>query len=212
MEDDKIRVVGNCLSDFDEADAWETEVVQNPYALLVGSDRKNKNVWRALLAYREYVSRASTPLSLVIVGSYSDQYKNMVRDTFGDLGALLQLEGYVASGRYSSLVAGCDGVIFPSLYEGYGIPVMEAVCAKKPVLVAENTVCAELAGAVAVIVDGLDIQSIAAGIHALQKNDPVVAEPLMTELRDQCTDCDIPAGKLQQALRLLLDNEEGKAA
>jgi glycosyltransferase involved in cell wall biosynthesis len=74
--------------------------------------------------------------------------------------------GYVDDAELAALYRGARCVAYPSLYEGFGIPVLEAMACGAPVVTSRGGACEEIAGGAATLVDPLDVASIAAGIEA----------------------------------------------
>ena len=64
----------------------------------------------------------------------------------------------------AELYRGARALVFPSLYEGFGLPVLEAMASGTPVVTSRGGATEEVAGGAAVLVDPLDVDSIAAGI------------------------------------------------
>ena len=74
---------------------------------------------------------------------------------------------------------GADCLVYPSLYEGFGIPVLEAMACGTPVVTSAGGATEEIAGGAAVLVDPLDVAAIAAGVEeALRRRDELRARGL----------------------------------
>ena len=69
-----------------------------------------------------------------------------------------------------SLIRGTKGVLFPSLYEGFGLPVLEAMSLGAPVLTSNQGSLPEVAGDAAIQVDPLSIEALASGLHEILTN------------------------------------------
>ena len=166
-----ISVVSNCLgSERTEALPTEDRVQFQDFLLLVGSDRKNKNVKRGIEGFCLY--RDANPQStvrLVVVGKYAEPFFQAVRARHSKHIEYLDLAGYVDDKQLEQYFNTCKAVVFPSLYEGFGIPAIEAISRGKPVLLGANTACAEVAGDFAVAVDATCVNRIADGISDLMK-------------------------------------------
>jgi glycosyltransferase involved in cell wall biosynthesis len=73
--------------------------------------------------------------------------------------------GEVPDEELAALYRGARCLAYPSLYEGFGIPVLEAMACGCPVVTSAGGACEEVAGGAAVLVDPLDVDAIAAGIE-----------------------------------------------
>ena len=73
--------------------------------------------------------------------------------------------GEVPDEELAALYRGAAALVFPSLYEGFGIPVLEAMASGAPVVTSRGGATEEVAGGAAVLVDPLDVGAIAAGIE-----------------------------------------------
>ncbi len=134
-----------------------------PYLLGVGDLRAKKNWQRLAQAWRA----AHTGHRLVIAGVDSGEGP--------ELRALgVELTGYVDDARLDALMRGAAALVHPSLYEGYGLVVAEALARGVPVAAAQNTALPEAGGDAAVYFDPLDVDAIGAAIGEVLARDPVV--------------------------------------
>lgn len=78
-----------------------------------------------------------------------------------------KLIGYVADEHMGPLLAGAEAFLFPTLYEGFGLPIIEALACGAPVLTSAATATQEVAGDAALLVDPNSAQDIASGIVRL---------------------------------------------
>jgi glycosyltransferase involved in cell wall biosynthesis len=81
----------------------------------------------------------------------------------------LQLD-YLPRPLLLSLISGAKAVLFPSLYEGFGLPVLEAMLLGTPVLTSTEGATAEIAGNAALLVNPYDVSGMAGGIRALDSD------------------------------------------
>jgi glycosyltransferase involved in cell wall biosynthesis len=79
----------------------------------------------------------------------------------------VRFAGYVADDDLPALLSGALGFVFPSLYEGFGMPVLEAMACGAPVLTSTSSALPEVAGDAALLVDPADTATIAAGLARL---------------------------------------------
>lgn len=128
---------------------------RGPYLLGVGDLRAKKN-WRRLAeAWRS----ARLPHRLVIAGA--DAGEGAALRALG-----VELTGWVGDRELDGLMRGADAVVHPSLYEGYGLVVVEAMARGVPVAAARGTSLPEAGGSAAVYFDPLDVEDMAAAIRA----------------------------------------------
>jgi glycosyltransferase involved in cell wall biosynthesis len=140
-----------------------------PYFLAVGGVSPRKNSLRLLEAFRRW--KASSPARgryrLVITGtsrySLSDP---RVRERFGPD---VELVGHVDTNRLKELYRGATALLYPSLYEGFGLPILEAMACGTPVLTSTTGAAPEVAGEAAILVDPLDTVSIVEGISTISQ-------------------------------------------
>ena len=141
------------------------------YLLFVGSLNPRKNVSRLLDAYEQYRRRVDDPLPLVLAGSQRDVFAAVDRPPIDDVHAL----GFVPDAQRNWLYHNATALLFPSLYEGFGLPIIEAMDCATPVLTSNVGAMAEVADDAAVLVDPTDTDAIAAGIERIATDDSLRA-------------------------------------
>ena len=144
--------------------------IQGDYLLYLGTLQPRKNLPRLIEAF----ARANLPWSpserrgfqLVLAGKKGWDYDTLLRlvNRLG-LQDRVIFPGYIAPEDKAALLSGAKALVFPSLYEGFGIPILEAMVCGVPVLTSHVSSLPEVAGDAAVLVDPLDIDSIAAGLR-----------------------------------------------
>jgi len=133
------------------------------YVLCVCSLEPRKNLRRLLEAWSRMPARPAN-LHLVLAGAKGNIFHDL---EFDAAPANVQLAGYVGDDLLPALYAGAEFFAFPSLYEGFGLPVLEAMASGTPVLCSNSTSLPEVAGDAAVLVDPLQVESIAAALQRL---------------------------------------------
>lgn len=142
-----------------------------PYILFVGMLEPRKNVPSLIKAFAAIKNKQNH--MLVIVGKKGWQY-----DKIFDWVQKLKLEqqvvftGYVPDEHLSALYSGATCFVYPSFYEGFGIPIIEAMACGCPVITSNNSSMEEIAGDAAILVDPYDVQTITRAIETyLYNND-----------------------------------------
>jgi glycosyltransferase involved in cell wall biosynthesis len=133
------------------------------YILCVGSLEPRKNL-RRLLAAWQLVQPKLDGLSLVIAGAKGRVFRDA---GLSQSPAGVHLAGYLTDELLPAVYAGAEMFVYPSLYEGFGLPVLEAMTSGLPVITSRGTALAEVAGDAAAAVDPLSIESIAAGMEGM---------------------------------------------
>jgi glycosyltransferase involved in cell wall biosynthesis len=134
-----------------------------PYLLYVGSHKPHKNLPRLLSAYA--AAGVCNDVSFVLTGYPSAELQSQVK--------ALRIQEHVRFLRIADndslaqLYRGAAGLLFPSLYEGFGLPPLEAMACGTPVMTSNVCSLPEVVGDAAVLVNPLDIDAIAAGIRKL---------------------------------------------
>ncbi len=145
-------------------DAPSPSGVDGPYLLFVGAFQARKNIPRLLEAYAR-VRQEIGSTRLVLVGPRQWAHPELERaaERLG-LGSALVRIGYVGEEHLVRLYRGATAAIVPSLYEGFGIPVLEAMASGAPVICSRATSLPEVAGEAALMIDPTSTDDIAAAI------------------------------------------------
>ena len=132
---------------------------RSPYVLAYGADDPRKNFRRLLEAWTE-VRRQLPGYTLKVFGRPSRLFGNtFVEDWTG-----VEILGYVPDEELPALYQQASLLVYPSLYEGFGLPVLEALVSGTPVVASDIEVFRELFDGSVIFVDPLDAHSIANGI------------------------------------------------
>lgn len=147
----------------------ELQIGSQPYILYVGSVEPKKNLARLLQAWSDIQHEVPDDIRLVVAGAS------------GNLGVFSRTElrvpprvsftGYVSDDSIPALYSGALLTAYPSLYEGFGLPPLEAMACGSPVLTSNITSLPEVVGDAALLVDPLRTSAIGEALLALIRND-----------------------------------------
>ena len=135
------------------------------YLLFVGAHDPKKNLKRVLQA----LTLASTRMPLVMVGPRGDEARAEAMQAGRKLerdGRLIDV-GYLPKRELGALYQGACGLVFPSVYEGFGVPPLEAMQHDCPVLASDRASLPEVCGEAALFTDPFNVEDIAARIDRL---------------------------------------------
>ena len=191
VPEEKIRVVPSAPNISEELTAFENMKakyrIEGPYILYVGNVEPRKNLVRLLDAFARLKARAGVPHRLVLAGGRGWNNEDFDRALAASpCRDDIVLTGYVSSGEKNALYRFADAFVFPSLYEGFGIPPLEAMHWGCPVVAADAASLPEVVGDAAALVDPLDAQSIAEGLRRVLE-DREYADRLREAGRRQAT-------------------------
>ncbi|GAB4200057.1 MAG: glycosyltransferase family 1 protein [Roseiflexaceae bacterium] len=155
--------------------------IAGPYVLYVGTVQPRKNLVRLIEAFAAVAGEAAPTTQLVIAGKRGWLTEAIERRA-AELGLAerVRFTGYVADADLPALISGAQVFALPSLYEGFGMPVLEAMACGTPVLAANSSALPEVAGDAALLADPTSVPAISAALARL------LAEPgLRAALRER---------------------------
>ncbi len=182
---DKIQVIyegwEHLESDENEMSAEEFPQFKN-YLFYVGTTRKHKNMKNMLKAFRITSEKLSANIKLVVSGNetYLDEEDKKNIAAINKTDKRIFFTGFVSKAVLEHLFKHSEAFIFPSLSEGFGIPVLESFYFKKPLLCSNTTSLPEIAGEAALYFDPESPQDIAAVICRFF-NNPGLAKELIAK-------------------------------
>ncbi|MBI4673041.1 MAG: glycosyltransferase family 4 protein [Chloroflexi bacterium] len=145
------------------------------FVLAVGNLQPRKNLERLMRAFAEAKRDADLPHKLVIVGQRLWRAAPIF-ETARELTDAVILTGYVAAEDLPLLYNAADIFAYPSLYEGFGLPVVEAMACGAPVLTSNVSCLPEIAGNAAHFIDPYDQTAIARALRRLATDDAYRSE------------------------------------
>jgi glycosyltransferase involved in cell wall biosynthesis len=150
--------------------------IEGPYVLSVGSLEPGKNRARLIRAVRD-ARDAGVDVTLAVAGqpAWRHEAEHDLADQVG-IGDRVRWLGYVPPDDLPALYSGAAVFAFPSLYEGFGLPVLEAMACGTPVLTSDVSATAEVAGDAALLVNPRSVTAISEGLRRLLEDDALRAQ------------------------------------
>ncbi|MBN1495209.1 MAG: glycosyltransferase family 4 protein [Spirochaetes bacterium] len=148
------------------------------YILTVCTLEPRKNLKALLAAYQKMPSRRNYQLVLVGMAGWSNAEFFREIET-SDVGDNVIFTGYIPSAELAPIYSGAEIFVFPTFYEGFGLPVLEAMQCGCPVITSNTSSIPEVAGDAAIMVDPNDTNALAAGMETLL-NSPTTRKNLST--------------------------------
>lgn len=147
----------------------------NRYFLFVGQRRPHKNIERIIKAYAIFKEKYSGhALKLIIGGSAYSNYEGPEKTVAAlNLGDDVHFIGYVKETEVASLYKHAECFLFPSLYEGFGLPILESMSLQTPVITSNVSSMPEIAGRAAITVDPHSVEDIARAMIDVVKSEPL---------------------------------------
>jgi len=149
----------------------------SPFFLFLGTLEPRKNLERLLRAFA--VVGNDIPHNLVIAGGLGWKYERLLKlITAHPLRDRIVLTGFVDDADLPAMLKLADFFVYPSLIEGFGLPVLESMACGTPVITSDTASLPEVAGDAAFLIDPLSVESITRGIISLAK-DAVLKKRLL---------------------------------
>jgi glycosyltransferase involved in cell wall biosynthesis len=171
---DKIDVIYNAYDERFGAEPREEDVVRvreryqlhDEFVLYAGNVKPHKNLERVIQALHQVRARGLDHLKLVLIGDEISRYTALRRAVHQhQLHKYVRFLGYMPEETLAVMYRLAAVFVFPSLYEGFGLPPLEAMASGTPVVTSNVSSLPEVAGDAAVLVDPYDPEAIADGIY-----------------------------------------------
>lgn len=186
LASDKITVAYNgCRKVFQPLNNLEKSNIRAKYAagqnyfFYVGAVHPRKNVHRLIQAFDQFKIQTQSPIKLLIGGRFAWQ-TGEVKDAYEQAHFKndIQLLGYVSDTELPLLTGGALALVYVSLFEGFGVPLLEAMYCEVPIITSDVTSLPEVAGDAALLVNPYDINEITKALQALHEN-PALRQDLI---------------------------------
>ncbi len=144
-----------------------------PYFLSVCTLDRRKNLDGLVGAFAQWVLQTrNSDVELVLVGALGDSTQRVRQQIgrYGELAHRIRILGYVPDSELAPLYSGALGFVYPSLAEGFGLPVLEAMQCGTPVITSDSGALKELAEGAALLIDPAQSDSIAGALDQLYRS------------------------------------------
>jgi alpha-1,3-rhamnosyl/mannosyltransferase len=145
------------------------------FYLFLGTIQPRKNIARLLLAHNRLPYKTRKECPLLIIGRAGWGCQKEINDISRDNDGTVRWLRYVQDSDLVTLVSLARALVFPSLHEGFGLPVLEAFAAGVPVITSSTTSLPEVAGESALLVDPANIEDLAEAMRLIHADDALAS-------------------------------------
>ena len=152
--------------------------IHKPYVLFIGNNEFRKNIFRLIQAFSIINKSLNHKYQLVITSFIVDQGKEILMNIAKNLGISndVIITGYIPDDDLITLYQSAELFAFPSLYEGFGLPALEAMACGTPVLTSNNSSLSEITGHAAYHVNPFSIEEITNGLMYMLETPSIKKE------------------------------------
>jgi len=146
--------------------------VEDEFLLFVGTLEPRKNLLTMMRAFEEVINRTSVRPQLVIAGGEGwliDETLSFINSA--SLKDRILLTGYLNDEDLRALYSSCRAFVYPSLYEGFGLPPLEAMACGAPVIASRIAALQETLGDAAILIEPLDVQTLSRTIIEVLRDE-----------------------------------------
>lgn len=168
-------------ADFDEQERTRIEFTDGkPYFLYAGAIQPRKNLLNLLKAFSIFKRRQKSDMKLVLAGrmAWKNDEFNKLLSTYKYRNDVV-LTGYIAEEKLIRLTSAAYALVYPSLFEGFGVPVLEAMKSKVPALTSANSSMSEIGERAALYFDPRDPEDIAEKLILIYKDEKLRAAMML---------------------------------
>lgn len=146
--------------------------IKGKYFLFVGRLEARKNVVNIVKAFQEFKNGTGSGHKLVLAGKPGYEYEKVVKQIESDKKVKndIVMPGFINAENLPDLYAGAEALIYSSLYEGFGIPILEAFAVGTPVITSDVSTIKEVAADAAILVDPKNTSEIATAMESIITN------------------------------------------
>jgi glycosyltransferase involved in cell wall biosynthesis len=182
---DKVEVIYNAIDErfLAPANVERMDLVRqryqldDPFVMYVGNIKPHKNIERLIEAFGRARAQSPDNLKLIIIGDEISKYPALRQSVHKHkLDKHVRFLGFQPMETLAAFYRLARAFVFPSLYEGFGLPPLEAMACGSPVVTSNVSSLPEVAGGAALLVDPYDVEAIAHGIVRAVTDDALRAD------------------------------------
>lgn len=181
IEDKKIAITYNGVDDiWRNIEDIEVENITNPYLIYIGNVKPHKNLKNLIIAFDTI--RKKVPYDLIIIGKkdgFITGDEEVIRLS-QSMNERVKFTGYIEDNKLIKIVKNADAMVFPSYYEGFGLPPLEAMACGTPVIASNAASIPEVCGDAALYFNPHDADDIAKKILAFYSD-----KQLQSDMREK---------------------------
>ncbi|MBK7525726.1 MAG: glycosyltransferase family 4 protein [Saprospiraceae bacterium] len=176
INESKIEIAGNAINNYSIDNSGEIglsikKLVEHrtPYFCFIGALHPRKNVVKMCEAFAVFQKKYKKNYRLIIAGRFawkSEDIKNSIQNN-----PMIEYAGTVNEAEKKTILSNSKGLLYLSLFEGFGIPILEGMLAGVPILCSDISSMPEVAGDAAIFADPTNIESMAEGMNEITKTD-----------------------------------------
>ena len=167
----------SCPSADDLRSGLDSLQVNRPYLLFIGTIEPRKNLVRVIHAFED-IAPQFPEHTLILAGKLGWDFEPVLKAIAGSpLRERIRHLGYISDENKRILLAGCAALVYPSLYEGFGLPVLEAMASGVPLITSNVSSLPEVVGTAGLLVDPESVEQLAVAMLRLL-SDPELARKL----------------------------------
>ncbi len=148
--------------------------IKKNYLLAVGINER-KNTERIIMAFKKI--QKDVPIELFIIGNVPEEQRRILKQVQDDVDTgAIRLLGHVPEHDMPAFYTGAAALVYPSLYEGFGLPILEAMACKTPVVTSNVGSMKEIGEGASVLVDPESVDSVVKGVKKvlMERNEYVL--------------------------------------
>lgn len=165
LPEDRVVVVGNGVGEGFSPDGPKYDPGY-PYLFYIGNRKPHKNIARLIAAFA--ASGLQTSFRLLLSGDPDPDVVRLIKEHGVHRG--VTFAGQIPEGDLAGYYRGASALVFPSLYEGFGLPPLESMACGTPVVTSNVTSLPEVVGSAAILIDPRNVESIAFGLRQSVEN------------------------------------------